>query len=149
ELDSRRRRSARLQFHVGAGAGLDSRGRAGDERDGLVRQPRAGRIPESGTLQQVAAHTRIAKRRKQVDVAFHSDFVVALRCGLHLGGGVVPGSEVNSLIRAWGRIRPTAAFTTAASSASAMTGSAPSSFNAGAESRDWVSANTSCWFALR
>src|SRR4029450_7921887 len=30
-----------------------------------------------------------------------------------------------------------------------MTGSAPFSFNAGAESRDWVSANTSCWFALR
>src|SRR5262249_41894486 len=30
-----------------------------------------------------------------------------------------------------------------------MTGSKPISFNAGAESRDWVSANTSCWFALR
>src|SRR5215471_15704079 len=30
-----------------------------------------------------------------------------------------------------------------------MTGSAPISFNAGAESRDRVSANTSCWFALR
>jgi hypothetical protein len=30
-----------------------------------------------------------------------------------------------------------------------MTGSAPISFNAGAESGDRVSANTSCWFALR
>src|SRR5262245_52182786 len=30
-----------------------------------------------------------------------------------------------------------------------MTGSTPISFNAGAESRDLVSANTSCWFALR
>src|SRR5262245_41852778 len=46
-------------------------------------------------------------------------------------------------------MRPTAAFTAAASSASAMTGSAPISFNAGAESGDRVSANTSCWFALR
>src|SRR5262245_45996163 len=50
---------------------------------------------------------------------------------------------------AWGRIRSRAAFTAAASSASAMTGSAPISFNAGAESRDLVSANTACWFALR
>src|SRR5215470_6255695 len=91
ELDSRRRRCARLQFHVGAGAGLDSRGRAGDERDGLVCRPRAGRIPESGTLQQVAAHTRIAKRRKQVDVAFRSDLAIAFRRCLHVGGRVVPG----------------------------------------------------------
>src|SRR5262245_45988224 len=30
-----------------------------------------------------------------------------------------------------------------------MTGSAPISFNAGTESRDLVSANTACWFALR
>src|SRR5215469_1547806 len=30
-----------------------------------------------------------------------------------------------------------------------MTASAPISFNAGAESGDRVSANTSCWFALR
>src|SRR5262245_1716749 len=30
-----------------------------------------------------------------------------------------------------------------------MTGSAPISFNGGAESGDRVSANTSCWFALR
>src|SRR5215510_4319282 len=50
---------------------------------------------------------------------------------------------------AWGRIRSRAAFTAAASSASAMTGSAPISFNGGAESGDRVSANTSCWFALR
>src|SRR5215475_49185 len=41
-----------------------------------------------------------------------------------------------------------AAFTAAASSASAMTGSAPSCFNSGAESRDRVSANTSCRSAL-
>src|SRR5262249_41058573 len=59
------------------------------------------------------------------------------------------GTEINSLITASGRICPTAAFTAAASSASAMTGSAPISFNAAAESRDWVSANPSCWFALR
>src|SRR5215510_2720049 len=50
---------------------------------------------------------------------------------------------------AWGRIRSRAALTAAASSASAMTGSAPISFNGGAESGDRVSANTSCWFALR
>src|SRR5262245_13344274 len=73
ELDPPRRRCARFQLPVGAGAGLDSRGRAGSKRDGLVRQPRAGRIPESGTLQQVPAHTRIAKYREEVDVAFHSD----------------------------------------------------------------------------
>src|SRR5262249_56049457 len=59
------------------------------------------------------------------------------------------GSEINSLITASGRICPTAAFTAAASSASAMTGSAPISRNTAAESRDWVSANTSCLFALR
>src|SRR5262245_20318609 len=46
------------------------------------------------------------------------------------------------MITASGRIRPTAAFTAAPSSALAMTGSAPFSFNAGAESCDWVSANT-------
>src|ERR1044072_6272310 len=46
-------------------------------------------------------------------------------------------------------MRPTAAFTAAAFSASAMTGFAPISSNAGAESGDRVSANTSCWFALR
>src|SRR5262249_35825764 len=79
------------QLPVGAGAGLDSRGRAGSERDGLVRQPRAGRIPESGTLQQVAAHTRIAKHRKEVDIAFHSDLAIAFRRGLHFGGRVVAG----------------------------------------------------------
>jgi hypothetical protein len=59
--------------------------------DGLVRQPRAGRIPESGTLQQVAAHARITKRRKQINVAFHSDFAIAFRRCLHFGGRVVPG----------------------------------------------------------
>jgi hypothetical protein len=42
-----------------------------------------------------------------------------------------------------------AAFTAAASSASATTASTPISFNAGAESGDRVSANTSFWFALR
>ena len=44
------------------------------------------------------------------------------------------------MITASGRIRPTAAFTAAASGASAITGSAPISFNAGAESGDRVSA---------
>ena len=58
-----------------------------------VRQPRAGRIPESGTLQQVAAHARIAKRRKQVNVALHSDSAIAFRRCLHFGGGVVPGQR--------------------------------------------------------
>jgi NAD(P)-dependent dehydrogenase (short-subunit alcohol dehydrogenase family) len=53
------------------------------------------------------------------------------------------------LITASGRIRPTAAFTAAASSASEMTGSASISFQRGGESGDRVSANTSCWFALR
>jgi hypothetical protein len=53
------------------------------------------------------------------------------------------------LITASGRIHPTDAFTAAASNASAMTVSAPISFNAGAASGDLVSANTSCWFALR
>jgi hypothetical protein len=42
-------------------------------------------------LQQVAAHTRIAKRHKQVDVAFHFDFAIAFRRRLHFGGRVVPG----------------------------------------------------------
>jgi hypothetical protein len=42
-------------------------------------------------LQQVAAHARIAKQRKQVDVAFHSDFAIAFRRCLHFGGRVVPG----------------------------------------------------------
>jgi hypothetical protein len=91
ELDPRRRRCARFQVPVGAGAGLESRGRAGDERDRLVRQPRAGRIPESGSLQELAVHTRIAKHRKQVDVAFHSDLAIAFRRRLHFGGRVVPG----------------------------------------------------------
>src|SRR6516225_4710300 len=59
------------------------------------------------------------------------------------------GSEVNSLITASGRIRPTAVFTAAASSASAMAASAPISLNAVAESGDRVSANTSCWFACK
>src|SRR5262249_8554279 len=85
ELDSGRRRSARFQFHVSASTGLDSWRRAGDERSGLVGQPCAGRIPESGTLQQVAAHTRIAKRPKQVDVALHSDSAIAFRRCLHFG----------------------------------------------------------------
>jgi hypothetical protein len=35
---------------------------------------------------EVAAHTRIAKRRKQVDVPFHSDFAIAFRRCLHFGG---------------------------------------------------------------
>jgi hypothetical protein len=43
-----------------------SRRCAGDERDRLVRQPRAGRVPESRTLQEVAAHTRIAKRASRL-----------------------------------------------------------------------------------
>jgi hypothetical protein len=52
------------------------------------------------------------------------------------------------LITAWGRIRPKASLTAAASRASAMTGSAPISFN-DADPGDRASANTSCWFALR
>src|SRR5262245_825040 len=45
-------------------------------------------------------------------------------------------------------MRPTAAVTAAASSASAMTGCAPISFTAGAASSDRVSANTICWLDL-
>jgi hypothetical protein len=66
------------------------------------RQASPGLIPKSRTLQQVAAHARIAKHRKQVNVAFHTDFAIALRRCPHFGRGVVPrqrGQLVNYSVR--------------------------------------------------
>src|SRR5215471_21793011 len=50
-----------------------------------------GRIPESGTLQQIAAQTRIVKRRKQVNVASNPDLAIAFHRCLDFSVRVVSG----------------------------------------------------------
>src|SRR5262249_44962784 len=95
------------------------------------------RVPESRALQQVAAHAGFLERSEEVCISFDADLPIMFGGSLHFHC-----SEVNSLITASGRTSVTAAFTEAASSASAVTGSAPNSATTRDDCGERASANT-------
>ncbi len=118
ELYSRRRHRARFQLHISSSRALNSRRRGGDERDQFVGGARAGRVPERGALQEVATHARIAKRRKQVRVAFHSDLAITFRRRRHFSGRITLGQRGQLVDHSVRPKPPRAFFTATASSAS-------------------------------